>query len=57
MGSLGYQLCATFEAATQTDSVSVVPRGMTGVDTWQHGEGRQCFTGKIDPDFYKPLPK
>lgn len=57
LSGLGYQLCATFESASSAqDDISVAPRGV-GVYTWQHEEGRQCFSGTIDPDFYKPLPK
>lgn len=57
-GSLGYELCATFESTSAPDGQSptlVAPRGPLGVTTWQHGEGRTCFDGKIDPAFYQPL--
>lgn len=56
-GALAYQLCATFEALSDTENSLIMPRGTGGVYTWQHGEGRECFDGTIDPDFYKPLPR
>jgi len=63
-GTLGYELCATFETDTTASSTTdrtavpvVGPYGEVGVTNWQHGVGYQCFDGKIDPDRFRPPVK
>lgn len=64
-GPLSFDLCATFNAATQSTSytlnrasVPVMPgeKGMVQ-DNWYHDAGRQCYTRTIDPDLYPPITK
>ena len=67
-GKLSFELCANFNAETQTNSSSVsrpiaapIPASVEGKDfasdTWQHGAGRTCFERTIDPQRYPPYPK
>ena len=49
-----FELCATFAKATR--EVRGTSRPATpGNESWQHEEGRQCFTRTIDPALYPPL--
>jgi hypothetical protein len=57
-GTLSYELCATFQMASQMDIGISRPYGV-GVSSWQHESGYQCFDGKIDPDrvnLFAPKP-
>jgi hypothetical protein len=57
-GALQYRLCATFEAASSTDTSRAVPMYYSGgVSYWDHQAGYQCFDGKIDPDRFRPAIK
>ena len=65
-GDLSFKLCATFNAAGDSDSaliprsVPVAPGGYAGDqqnDLWTHGAGQVCFARTIDPSRYPPLPK
>ena len=59
LGSLKFQLCATFETTGEENNggrkavpmIYPYPGGET--QTWQHGVGRTCFERTIDPDFFK----
>ncbi len=59
---LGFQLCATFTAASRSQQINgrttPVPASYGGKgisDNWQHGVGRTCFVRSIDPDFFPPI--
>jgi hypothetical protein len=59
---LSFQLCATFGAISQSQSMTVMaePVGLGGggaskTDNWQHGAGRACFERTIDPQLYPPV--
>lgn len=59
---LSFELCATFTAETRTSSQSrsypkAMEYGMTGMNDWQHGIGRTCYTRTIDPDFFPPFTR
>lgn len=64
-GPLSFELCATFNATTQSTSytinraVPVMPNGEKGTtqDNWYHDAGRECFTRTIDPELYQPFAK
>lgn len=61
-GDLTFELCANFnlmskEELMSKENVSIAPRpigpyGEIG-ETWDHGEGRHCFSRTIDPEIYK----
>ncbi len=60
LGSLQFELCATFETSSSDQNISgpkavpmmyPSPRGET--QTWQHGLGRTCFQRTIDPALFK----
>ena len=63
--ALSFKLCATFNAATQSDSPTVqsysyaVPAGVGGSnlfnDSWYHTAGDVCFARTIDPKRYPPV--
>lgn len=54
-GDTTFELCATFSAASPK-LITTTPTmpGAYGVKehTWEHGAGRQCFDGEIDPYSY-----
>lgn len=62
-GDLSFKLCATFNAETQSYSISartaaIAPAGVSAKqDNWQHGAGEVCFSRTIDPQLYPPLSK
>ena len=64
-GIRAFELCATFNAESQRDSVSfrteaIAPSAYPAkgeTDNWQHGEGRICFARTIDPERYPPLSR
>lgn len=52
-----FELCATFQAASD-DRGQPQPLYYGGIDsTWTHGAGRTCFERTIDPDFFPPSGK
>lgn len=51
-GDRAFELCATFNAPLPQASAMF---GDTSLGSWQHDEGRTCFTRTIDPDRYPPL--
>lgn len=58
VSDLSFELCATFNAASDSTDAYTSPRSMTGQnETWQHDKGRTCFTRTIDPDLYPPITK
>jgi hypothetical protein len=62
-GKTAFELCATFNAATQPYAVAAMtspamPYGPMGdSETWTHGPGRVCFERTIDPAQYPPAAK
>lgn len=59
---LGFEICATFTAATRTYTdgstpAAVSPYGVKGNVDWKHAAGRTCFTRSIDPDFFPPIKR
>ena len=66
-GKMSFELCGTFNADTQPNSMSgrsypMKPAGTgPGVDLesqpWNHGVGETCFTRTIDPERYPPYSK
>ncbi len=65
--SNSFELCAVFNAQSRPYSVGVrgypfepgYPASVApgSSSTWEHGEGRACFTRTIDPEFYPPLKR
>ncbi|MBY0473015.1 hypothetical protein K2Q00_01880 [Patescibacteria group bacterium] len=59
--SLGFELCATFKAAssgnTPSRTMPVKVGGVSQADNWVHTAGRSCFVRSIDPDFFPPPTK
>ncbi|MBU6321385.1 MAG: hypothetical protein KGI78_01035 [Patescibacteria group bacterium] len=63
--TVAFELCATFNAATQPGSLYAQSYATTPVygpgggtpESWQHGAGRTCFSRTIDPALYPPLSK
>jgi hypothetical protein len=56
--STSYQFCATFESTSDTAQAQTAPYYYgTSIQSWQHGVGHTCFTGKIDPQRYPPLKR
>ena len=54
-GTLIFELCAIFNRENkETGSVPKVPYPYGGMENWQHGAGRTCFTRTIDKDLYPP---
>ncbi|HXK37290.1 MAG TPA: DUF5671 domain-containing protein [Candidatus Paceibacterota bacterium] len=51
-GTMSFVLCATFAAPSEEEAPQSFrdPYGMQG--SWEHGEGRVCFTRTIDPELY-----
>lgn len=66
LNALGFQLCATFNAATAPYAITAeelavpVAAGGSGSpddsDSWYHDAGQQCFTRTIDPSRYPKIP-
>ena len=61
-GAASFELCATFNAASQGSGVSsqtipVAPGDFATQDNWSHGAGRTCFERTIDPQRYPPIKK
>jgi len=56
--ALSFELCATFERQSLGKNAANELSGPYGraQDTWDHAEGRTCFTRTIDPAFYPPSP-
>ncbi len=56
---MSFQLCATFNAATQQGIEVATPSRVYGVegDNWNHGAGKVCFERIIDPERYPPYSK
>jgi len=66
LGSLKFQLCATFETENRGDinniGLKTAPldnpqavESMAINSVWDHGIGRTCFERTIDPDIFKPI--
>ena len=58
-GAMSFQLCATFNLASDEKSSEAMPvRPYGTVDgTWKHEAGEVCFDRSIDPERYPPYPK
>lgn len=64
-GDLSFELCAVFalsseDATDQLGRTKAVPAPYgydSGLQTWNHGVGRTCFTRTIDPELYRPNPQ
>jgi len=59
VSTTSFALCATFnkQSEPRTDGMAYPTDKHGGtLDTWEHENGRACFTRTIDPDFYKPFP-
>lgn len=59
-GKLDFELCADFNAASQSNSAAMTAPyypGSAATDNWNHAAGRVCFDRSIDPDLYPPLNK
>lgn len=58
---LGFQLCATFNAASNENvpsrTMPVKVGGVPQADNWTHTAGHSCFVRSIDPDFFPKPPK
>jgi hypothetical protein len=58
VGAMSYELCAVFDLPSRDFVDTSVPARIPAqVSSWTHGEGRQCFTGIIDPQLYPVNPK
>lgn len=61
-GDSGFQLCATFKAASlgAPEQERSTPKPIIGFDpnqNWQHAAGRVCFDRAIDPELFPIRPK
>lgn len=63
VGPLTFELCATFNTVTQSDSPDLsqptIPTASNGTihqsDSWVHPSGYTCFVRTIDPQLYQPV--
>jgi len=57
-GAMSFKLCATFALPSDQMPKSAAVRPMyPGEESWQHGEGEQCFDRTIDPERFPPFTK
>lgn len=63
-GALSFDLCAEFNLPSEERNRGVAkplygPDGLQAVESWDHSDGRVCFSRTIDPELYqleKPVP-
>ena len=56
--TVSFELCATFNQASQKNQPAPIYPGATGVgQNWDHSSGRVCFERTIDKQLYPPLVK
>lgn len=59
-GSLEYALCAIFKTSVtdkNRNGLYNYPSQVNGIKSWDHGVGRVCFSGVIDPDYAPAYPQ
>lgn len=56
LNNLVFELCANFEISSLENNPGIAKQAYPYAisENWQHGEGRQCFERKIDPQLYPP---
>ncbi len=57
-GAMSFRLCATFALPSAEIPTGAAVRPIyPGEESWQHGEGEQCFDRTIDPERFPPFQK